>query len=87
MLRRSQIAITRSCGVLAFSGPDHLAFRSHRKDDWNLCSLWYFANLATRVDSMLGMILLMAAIGTVLVGAVIVFLEWRALVGYWRALK
>ncbi|TWB03560.1 hypothetical protein FBZ96_10231 [Bradyrhizobium stylosanthis] len=36
---------------------------------------------------MLGMILLMAAIGTVLVGAVIVFFEWRTLVGYWRALK
>ncbi|TWB03541.1 hypothetical protein FBZ96_10212 [Bradyrhizobium stylosanthis] len=35
---------------------------------------------------MLGMILLMAGIGTALVGAVIVFYEWRALVGYWRGL-
>lgn len=39
---------------------------------------------ATRGDSMLEMILIMSAFGTAVVGTIIIVMEWRALVGYWR---
>jgi len=33
---------------------------------------------------MLEMILIMSGFGTVLIASIIIVLEWRALVGYWR---
>lgn len=33
---------------------------------------------------MLEMILIMSAFGTAVVGTIIIVMEWRALVGYWR---
>ncbi|MBR0915441.1 hypothetical protein [Bradyrhizobium japonicum] len=38
-------------------------------------------------DAMLEMLQIMTGIGTALIALIIAAMEWRALVGYWRALR